>query len=210
MSGTTDRERQVVDDLARRYQSEGYSVEREVLVGEHPADLVATRGNETVLVEVRLSSPASEGAPLEALAAVAQEKGWRFVIAIVGPRDIEEVEVPSVSSVMEKIREAETLQSAPTAFALLAWSVLEAAARIALARSGTTMRIATPRGLLQQLASRGLITTGEEREIAKLAEVRNRAAHGDWQSRGPQPDFRTLLDLAQRLLSESGQVSAAH
>lgn len=163
-----------------------------------------------MLVEVRLSSPASEGAPLDALAAIAQQKGWRFVIAIVGPRDVEEIEVPSVASVMDKIREAETLRGAPTAFALLAWSVLEAAARIALARLGTTMRIASPRALLQQLASRGLITTGEEREIAKLADARNRAAHGDWHSRGPHPEFRTLLDLAQRLLSESGEVTAVH
>ena len=207
-----EKHQQVVEEIARQYSAKGYTLEREpVLRSSHGedlhADLIARHGNDTVLLEVRLTTPEQTAPALARLADYAQEKGWRFVIAVADARDIEEVQVPARSEILLKAAEARRLGPSSTAFGLLAWSVLEAAARFALARMGSTIRVSPPRTLVQQLAAHGLVTPAEEQELSALIEVRNRLAHGVWPTREPLPDFERALGIAEQLGAENGEWS---
>jgi hypothetical protein len=87
--------------------------------------------------------------------------------------------------------------------ALLAWSVLEAAARRAATASGArVVRSTSPAALIQQLAGAGLVTTAEERRLQELGAVRNRRAHGAWEAARGEFDVEAVLSVAERLLAE--------
>ncbi len=200
------RHDEVLQELAARYQAKGYSIEVEPLIQLKTGamarpDLVARRGAETVLVEVRMASPAGPTPALRELAELAQLNGWRFVVAVADSRDVEEIEIPSAAEIQAKLSEVRTLGES-TASSLLAWAVLEAAARYALARLGRRPpRTATSSSLIQQLASLGLVDVDEESRLHEFANVRNRLAHGFWSQSDPQPKTNTVLRVAEKLLA---------
>ena len=202
------RREEAVAVLARRYRSEGFTVEvqPEIALDDGTRlrpDLIAKRGGETILL-VAKSSPSIAGsdAPLRRFAEIAQQRGWRFVVAIVDARDIEEIEVPAAGAVAEKLAEARALDPRSTAAPLLAWAVLESAARHALVRCGQrATRAMSPQALVQQLASLGLVSPDEEQHLQAFGSVRNRLAHGRWSPTGSaEPDVQRVLAVAERLI----------
>ena len=175
-------ESEILDRIALRYEKHGYSVNRDVpLEGSSMrADLVARRGDETVLVEVKAPFYEPDSPQLGELAAYAEQHGWRFSIAIAREDGaVEEVDVPTREQVLRWIADARTIAPASWMASLAATAAFEAAARHALARTERrTLPRASPSAHLQALASRGLVTPDEERVLRTLIDARNAAAHG--------------------------------
>jgi hypothetical protein len=208
VTGLKERYDDVLQQLADEYEGKGYEVKvhaRIATVAGAPldADLLATRGDETVLLQVKLATAASATPAIRQYAEVAQQKGWRFIIAVADSKGVEEVDVPTMNTVREKIAETRAIEAKSTAAPLLAWSVLEAAARFALARAGTrVVRAKSPSALVQELASLGLVTSKEERQLQAFARTRNRLAHGSWDAPHEPNDVEFALVLAERLIAE--------
>ena len=196
-----ERESAAVEELAQKYVAKGYAVSRGAeLPGVGHADLLATRGEETILVEVRSPSVAARAPSLADLARYAQRQGWQLVIAVTDGQHTRQVELPSVSDIRARVAEASALDTRSPAYLLLSWSVLEAAARVALARGDVALVDVAPHTLVQQLAHRGLISIDEEHALVQLQQARNRAAHGQWRSDESTERLAQLLSIATRLL----------
>ncbi len=214
MKAIEEREREAIQQLVARYRALGYTVEQDPVVDTGlRADLVARRGDETVLIDTKLIG-AQNTVDVRRLAEVAQLRGWKFVLAVVDSRDVEEVELKSSQEIVDKLREARLLGNTSTAFPLLAWSVFEAAARNALARNNERFkRVMHPRALVQQLAALGMLDSAEERELMSLADRRSRIAHGFWPANGSLEgagDFERVLSIAERLMTDDEIGGSAH
>lgn len=197
----------VVRQLIERYRAMGYTVQEEPQIvesagGKLVPDFLATRGGETVLVEVKLSRPTSSSTTLRRLADVAHKNNWRFVIAVVDEKDFQEVEVGSEADARRKLAEARALDPSSSSAPLLAWAVLESATRLALVNSGSRiLKSATPLALIQQLGALGLVSNDEENALRSFALVRNRIAHGFWATTLAEDQVPLVLDIAERLLA---------
>jgi hypothetical protein len=197
----------VVRQLIERYRAMGYTVQEEPQIvesagGKLVPDFLATRGGETVLVEVKLSRPTSSSTTLRRLADVAHKNNWRFVIAVVDEKDFQEVEVGSEADARRKLAEARALDPSSSSAPLLAWAVLESATRLALVNSGSRiLKSATPLALIQQLGALGLVSNDEENALRSFALARNRIAHGFWATTLAEDRVPLVLDIAERLLA---------
>lgn len=207
MTGPTqDRHDAVVQTLAERYRREGYEVHRDQSVQNASgdvlsADLLATKGPESILVEVRLVTSARTEPKLRMLSQIAHDQGWKFVIAIVNEADFEEVEITPPQDIQKALRDVGTVgeTSQPSAV-LLAWSALEAAARLYFTRAAR--RLTKPvqaRTLVQQLAAAGAIDVQEEQLLNRFAGQRNRFAHGTW-STDEAIELNRVVEIARRLV----------
>ena len=207
MGASEDLFEQSLAKLSERYRDAGFAVELNVLLEPNlSADLIARRPGETVLVDATTSSGKSSNL-VRRLSDFAANNGWKFVVAVFNPRDVEVVELKPTAEIAERVNEARRLGTSSTAFPLLAWSIFEAAARAALARSNRHVASGTPpRGLIQQLAALGLLDPDEESDLTALAADRNRFAHGFWPSAPPaagRPNFEHVLKIAERLAAET-------
>jgi len=203
VSTLKQRHDEVVRDLARSYEARGFTVQVEADIGEgRRADLLAKREGETVLVEVRVASSSPTDRALPTYAELAQQNGWRFIIAVADAKNVDEIEIPTAEVVRTKIAEAKALPLGSDAAVLIAWAVLESAARLALVRSGRRVgRSTTPKGLVQELATLGRLTMAEERDLLSFVATRNRVAHGFWDTAPAHAAVSTVLALSERLLS---------
>lgn len=204
MTDLRQRYDEAVRGLARSYEAKGFTVQVEADVGEgHKADLLAKRGHETVLVEVKVASSSAADHTLPMSAELAQRNGWRFVLAVADARNVDEIEIPAAEVVHQKIAEAKALPPGSDAAVLIAWAVLESAARLSLIRSGRRVgRSTTPRGWIQELATLGRISIAEERDLLAFVEIRNRLAHGFWNAAPVDTAVSAVLTLSERLLSD--------
>ena len=167
------------------------------------ADLLAKRGSQTVLVEVRIVTSSRSEPILKELSEIAHQNGWKFVIVIADGTTIEEVDVPSPADIRAKLHEANAVaRDSSTSASLLAWSAFEAAARLFLTRSARRLtRPTPPRTLIQQLAALGALDVEEEQALNKFADQRNRFAHGLWSSVDSPVDIRLVVQIAERLVA---------
>lgn len=192
-----------LESLAERYRARGYTVEVATLIDGLPVDLVARKGSETVLVELKNRRPSEDGSPpLESLAQLASSRGWRFIIAIPGRDGAEEIEAPTEHDVRRLISEARSLGNHhPNASLLVAWSAFEAAGRFALASGNQvpTRSSASPTAVVQTLTSLGYLDRDEEQKLIRASASRNRAAHG-FSTVVDVADVSLLASIAERLL----------
>lgn len=208
MSAVETRRAEALTELKRRYEALGYDVQLDAPIpgSDKKADALAKKSGDTVLLEVRVASSADERGSLVPVSELAAAAGWRFVIALADARGVQEVEGWTPKDIEARFVEAASLPSVSTAKSMLAWSILEAAGRVALGATGTVVGASPPRAILQQLATRGLISLDEERQLGAALEFRNRAAHG---LKLPEAaNFELVLSVARRLLSDRVSVPA--
>lgn len=92
------------EQLAEEYRSLGYEVEAEVSLNGFQADLVARRGNEVIVFEIK-TAPLSRGAAERVSHLkdyVAQTLGGAFRLVLVGVPEPVEVEVEAVEQILEE------------------------------------------------------------------------------------------------------------
>lgn len=185
----TETEYLLTHKTAEEYRSKGYEVQFEAPLDFLPsfrADLVARKGDDVRVIEVRSrSSLAADPRIAELTRLVDSKPGWSFELVLVS--EPEKLESPEgarsfeAENILKRIKEAEkALQSGlPEAAFLLAWSASEAVIRGLLAARGvTSTSITSPGYVLDQGVFHGVISRDDYDAMARMRKYRNAIVHG--------------------------------
>jgi hypothetical protein len=210
---------QRLEGVAQQYRRQGY----QVTLNPGPADLpdfakdftveiLATRPDGNVLVSAKETSRDFESDPALSGYAEAIEKqpGWRydvFVLAQPPPMtrpgdadDASDVEIHKLIGDSDRLYQA---GFAPQAV-LTGWAALESAMRHRLRALGAKAQWGlSPREMLNDLYSSGILSHGEFRDIEGVFRLRNIIAHGFSVPEFGDGAVTLLCDTARRLLEES-------
>jgi hypothetical protein len=204
-------EKQEVQRLARKYREEGYAVFTheeaaqvlpETLRGVGP-DLVASKGQEHILVKVKTKGENEDRERIVRLAeAVQQEPNWRLQVHLFEP-DRQSSRIVVEPEFLDTYRRSalQLFESGQTVPALLLmWSVFEAASARALQAEGVDVSPTWEHGsLVMELAFRGLIEDAEYERLREIRGLRNLVAHGALGIDMQREDFEQLAELTERL-----------
>jgi hypothetical protein len=211
---------QRLSDRAHRYRSLGYTV----VVRPGPEDLppfakdfkveiLARRDDGSVLAVAKGSPFELEADPqVPRYAEVTnRQPGWRFDLFVLGPdsqpaagnreaKEPQEEEIRSDLDAVQQLLQAGFLEQALVA----AWAALEAAMRRRLRAEGEEVGWGTsPRTMLNELYSSGVLSTRVLRELEGLFQLRSAIVHGFSAPVVEASSVLFLVDTARRLLTES-------
>jgi hypothetical protein len=210
-----------LERLAAQYRAEGYEVAvrpaTDLLppfAADFAPDLLATRGNERVLVRVK-----RDRAELEADATTARQAeltnaqpGWRYDVVVLGPNRPSRGAEPTLEQIEQLLGEADTATQAgtPRAGFVIAWAGLEAAMRRAAQRAGVGGEIGTqPPTLIRELYSAGRLSPDEFRRLDATRHLRNEIVHGLASTAVDPNAVRSVIESARRILADSEGASTA-
>lgn len=216
MTETRATESELVRRVAQRYRDEGYDVRIEPSSGELPfdvggyqPDLLAIRGDEHLMIEVKTSSRRE---PLDRLVAVAnvvrQHPQWRFLLVTSddvarGDLVLPEQDLPTWSDLrkeLENVRQLET-NGAHSAALLVTWSLLEGILRRHSWDEHLPIHRLPTSALIKQMYSLGELSAAYYDSLLQILTTRNEAAHGFVPKNAHESDT-TLRDVAATLLDE--------
>jgi hypothetical protein len=211
-----------LERIAQQYRDEGYAVithpDRDHLPGfaaDSGADLMVTRGNERVLVQVKRSRADVEADPNLAQRAdiINRQPGWRYDLVVLEPDNPLRrlAGEPTVDQINLILAEAERVQAVSSRAAfVLAWSALEAAMRRYAKRVGLNGTVGTqPLLMVRELYSQGYVSPEDFTRLEATRRLRTEIVHG---LAPPEVDAATVQaveNLARRLLDESEKPQAA-
>ena len=189
MTEATNAEYLLTRKRAEEYRSRGYEVSLEAPLDFLPgfqADLIARKGGETKVVEVKTRSSLASMPQITELARIVDSKpGWSFELVLVGePEKVDSPEGTSAISggmILERIEAAEQALGSGLSEAafLLAWSACEAATRELIAAEGTAdSGIPTSTHVLDQAVYQGVISRREYKVLTGFQKYRNAIVHG--------------------------------
>ncbi|WP_128548509.1 hypothetical protein [Larkinella soli] len=91
-----------VEQLAADYSEKGYKVSKEEPIGQFRVDLVARKGNETILIEVKAGSLTPEKkSEIQAIGDfVKNNNNYRFLIAIATPPKEKKIEIENLDRLL--------------------------------------------------------------------------------------------------------------
>lgn len=200
-----DRE---VERIAELYRQRGYNVVIEPAPQETPAfleglqpDLIATKGDAHVLVEVKAREALRNSDSARRMAdLVANQPDWRFELILLPRResqisefDTQLLPIQRIKDLMERSRQQWKTGDRSLAFAG-AWIAAEAALRLLAAVYGLTNPIWSPSALLKQLVFAGAISREQYKALDGMQILRNRIVHG---FQPPEIDDKTLATLTE-------------
>ncbi|HQU47196.1 MAG TPA: hypothetical protein PK867_30605 [Pirellulales bacterium] len=207
------------DSLAQvvnEYQDEGYQVivapdanQLPAFVSGFPVDLLASRGGEHVIVEVKRNQRALQQDPQiqERAQVVNSQPNWRFDLVVLERQNFlekfaDDARQPSVDEIVEMLNRAESTARAGDLNAgyLLAWAGLEAAMRRAVSDANRYGRIA-PLGLLGNLYSNGILSREEYDDLKRAYAIRTQLAHGLVPTAANGVPIDRLIATARNLLT---------
>jgi hypothetical protein len=207
--------------VADRYRIQGYQVvvrpDRDALPAfakDFKVEILATREDSNVLASAKGSPLELEADPNVARYAeiTNQQPGWRFDLFVLGPESQgmpqnREAKEPSEEEIQQALDDVERMLQAgfmrPSLTA--AWAALEAAMRRRLRAEGEEAGWGTsPRTILNELYSAGVISTGVLRQLEGFFQLRNAIVHGFSSSVVVDATaVQFLVNTARRLLTES-------
>jgi Holliday junction resolvase len=185
-------EKNATERVADALANEGFKVfinppERAIpfdLAGYHP-DILATRENERLIVEVKRSEKGtSVDQYVEVARLVRDHPGWRFLLV---PSDTVEEEgvierkgLPDWTTLVEQSRVAGRLISNQlyAASFLASWAGVEGTLRRVAQDEAIPVEVFSVRPLIKHLYSFGILSILQLRELEALEPVRNEVAHG--------------------------------
>jgi hypothetical protein len=212
-------EQMALDRLRQTYEERGYAFLREPSSTFLPAflrdlryrpDAIAIKGDEGVVIEVKLKRPDVPSQRLADLAdKIRAQKGWHFHLLFLSD-DPEALPPPlpemPVASIRDQAREAQQLWGAGhrRAALLLSWATLEAAIRTTIRSLDETVatKMLTGRPALGLAGTYGLIELDLERQLNEIMATRNAVAHGDFDRVVSEADFITLSAAIDQILTE--------
>ena len=219
VGGTTGPEYLLLRKKAEELRSKGYEVSLETPLDILPgfrADLVARKGDEVKVVEVKTRTALGAMPEIGELARRIDEKdGWSFGLVLVG--EPEKLDVPdsvspcAAANALQRIEQAENalVSGTPEAALLLAWAAIEAAARTALTTEGVTdKRVVTGSGVLHQTVFYGIVSRDEHERLKRLQAYRNAVAHGLDVEDFDEGVVREVIDAARRMVEVAAEPSA--
>jgi hypothetical protein len=207
-------EEEAVRRAADKYRGEGYTVTTNPDPGSlpHPLDarrpaFVAARNGTSVLVEVWGQDRLNELPP------VVLPPGWDFDVVVLprpGPGGAPDGVAATPEFAHSLLAELENMvpRAASQARFLLAWAAAEAALRVAAQRAGIDSAGVSPRELLNDLTSAGVLTRQQLWFLQLQLGTRNRIAHGV-PAEGLEPrQADELAGIARSLLAEAPVTAA--
>jgi len=212
----TEREMRRLRRIASRFEREGFDVLIEPKGAAVPRwlrsfspDLIAVRGDERVVVDVRSRQEAHGDDGLRRLAeAIENHPSWRLELDISNPREsAPPKESPAPLANRRQVREeleaaVQLMQSDLYVPALLlAWAGFEGAAREAMAHEDIELTPMPTASLLKTLVTFGYIDANMGDRLSALGAARNHIAHGSAPSQSLRPaDIAVLLETAEQLM----------
>ncbi len=182
-----------LDSLAFSYGRDGFDVLKEPKVEQLPfdlggyrPDLIATKGETRLIVEIKTSS---SGISIDRFQSIAEEiskhSGWRFLLVTLDDVDISKIpttngDLPTWSQLINKIKQVELMlgngEIEPATLYL--WSIFESALRKqAIAQNIPVERLPAAK-LLNHMYTQGEISVDQVDALHELMRKRNRIAHG--------------------------------
>lgn len=149
--------------------------------------------------------------------AIENQPGWRYDLFVLAPRQDAAAEIPDVpeqsgEALRGLLSQAEQMLASGLAVQafIAAWAALESAMRQRLRAEGSEAGWGTsPRSMLDELLSSGVISYHLFGELKRLSQLRNILVQG-FAAPAVEPDaVRFLIDTARRLLEESRAVATA-
>jgi uncharacterized protein YutE (UPF0331/DUF86 family) len=186
---TPTSERQALERIARKYEKEGYKVQISPSPSELPEqlktfeiDLMARRGDETVIVEVK--SARSEKMPVE-IARLAELVNsiphHRFdFVAVQRESTLGRDEWLDPIALRTRIEEADQVfqRGQFEASIMLLWSATEGILRLLAGREHLTLSSRGPQTMVKTLYSQGILDKGQYEVLEQAGRLRNLAVHG--------------------------------
>jgi hypothetical protein len=205
---------------ADSYRAQGYTVvvrpgpeDLPAFAKDFKVEILATRDDGRVLASAKKSFPDLEADPdLSRYAEVTnQQPGWRFDIHVLGPDreatpENREAKEPSEEDIRRRLEDVERmLQAGFVGQALVAaWAVLESVMRRRLRAEGEEAGWGTsPRTMLNELYSAGVLSHRVLRDLEGLFQLRSAIAHGFAEPVVETSAVQSLVDTARRLLDEA-------
>lgn len=213
VEAVADAEKKLADIKASEYISRGYEIERNCELDFLPgfaADIVARRGNETRVIEVKTRSSLRLLPQVHELARILRGMpDWSFDLVVVGEPDILEppkgMQMVVKEAIDLRIKKAEAVLSSGYAEAafILAWSACEAALRDALdPREDDRQRITPTHHLLERAGFEGTIDRADYLHLVDSMKIRNALVHGFGIEEIEDRQVIDLLKVARRLLTD--------
>ena len=212
-----ETEREAAERVAEKYRRDGYVVTVDPLPGDlpaglrdHPPDLIALRedGNVAFDLVVRGSRESGERAR-RVSEAVRGVPGWSYHFVALpperrSPRWMTDEEAAS------RLTAAETVAGAdPSAAVLLAWTVIERSLRrLVTEMDGDPGPAPNPRRLVKQAYSLTGMTDDRYAVLNRLADQRNRIAHGARGERVTRRTAEAAVRIARDLMRTEERAAA--
>lgn len=205
----------LIEKVANEYRARGYDVTVQPSSEQLPSplavyrpDIVAHKGDETVVVEVKSRHALRQSPEVQQLAAaVRQLPGWRFELVVAKP-DIafplpagaQSWDTQDIESALDEA--AALLRAGHHGAALLmAWAATEAALRRLAAKESISAERSEANALLNRLTAYGVLTRQQYRALRSALEVRNALAHGLRAASVEPSQVRALIDIVGDLLA---------
>jgi len=212
--------------LAQRYRSEGYHVIVHPQAEQLPpfakdfgVDILATRGDERTLVQVKQDRADLEADPKVAIEAgiTNAQPGWQYDLVVLTKDDparkvLKDARESTPEQIEQMLAESEkvTQDGALKAGFLVAWAALEAAMRRAAQRTGVGGAIGTPPNLLlREVYTWGYISRDDFARVDEARRLRTAIVHGLAPSFVNADTVHYLVRLARSFLDRSEAIQAA-
>ncbi|MFP4337551.1 MAG: hypothetical protein ACLFQP_06435 [Halothece sp.] len=208
-------EREELLKIAEEYRNQGYEVSIHPSVEDLPdflknyrPDLVARRGNEATVIEVksRSSLDSSSMQYLRHLAQILEKNpGWQFKLVMRNPEEFTyspqaegSLQAPEIQSQLQFAKRLATEH--PASALLYSWSLVEATLRLVAEHEGLTLERVDPPYLVKHLATEGAISRSEYQLLMNVFSLRNAVAHGFKTTQLKQESVHDLIQITKELL----------
>lgn len=208
-----ESERQRVQKVGQVYRDKGYDVLIEPQGDQLPdflqafrPDLIVHKGDEHIVVEVRVRGQVSDFPQVNELAKVIRnEADWKFELFLLGPENsffMNGASPLTVEEIRSKRKEVVLFfqNGHLEAAFLMGWSLVEATLRVLAVKEGIEGETATPDYLLKQMTFEGIIARETYHELKHAQKTRDAIAHGFKSSQLTVETVQELIDLIDGVL----------
>lgn len=206
-----------IEQVAQQYRDEGYAVVTHpdaehlpAFAADLGAEILAARGNEKALVQVKKTRADVEADPMILLRAevIGKQPGWRYDLIVLNEGDTfrritRGAREPSEQEIDRAIEEVETLiqLNQIRAALVIAWATLEAAMRRVCSEAELYMPKTTPSELLRTLYGNGNLSRKEFDLLRDTYRLRTEVAHGLISPPFDAIDIKGIIAMIRRLLT---------
>lgn len=178
--------------VAKQYEDQGYTVTFEPAQSEIPfplhgyrPDILATKGSERLLVEVKRAGTRVEPSRYVSIGEEAARHGWKFLIMTVTPEQLSPptetpAVLPDVAAIQERLQEIDDIHNVirnPTLVLPALWVAYISALKSVCQKEGIRLGEITDLSLINKAYSEGVLSVEEYENARMFLKLRNEAVH---------------------------------